>query len=706
MPNLECRKHGFLVCPREKQARDMTYFVIGLHNHQPIDNLEAVFEQVYQQAYWPFLQVLRRYDFLKLNFHLSGSLLDWLLERHPEYVAELKAFVAARRIELLTSGYYEPVLSIIPEADRVEQIVAYTDRLAEVFGVRPKGLWLAERAWEQSLVSSIAKAGVEFTLVDDTLLPPSCVGDGRLDGYYITEDQGHVLSVFPIAKQLRYLVPFRPVSEVIAYLTQADIRERLAVLFDDGEKFGAWPGTYGHVYGDAAGSTSSPRSSWLDQFFSALGQRADCTTVLLSDYRDMFPPLGLIYLDNGSYDEMDQWLLSSRQRRAYEECISCLSKDTSARRFVRSGYFRQFLTKYPEANRLHKRMLFVSAKIRSSRKPKERLKSAKEELFKGQANDAYWHGVFGGLYLPHLRQGAYRRLLSADRLLAENLGMQLVDFDVCGQKEIVFDYHNVFICLSPSKGGCLLELDAKAPGINWLDTLTRQPEGYHQELTKQTGTSADEPNSGAAVASIHDQRLQNTAGRGVALHYDSLPRWSLVEHFYTPGTKVSDIHAATAQEMHQVAQSPRNYEIDGHKVILSLVDFLPEKPSHVYKEIVTSVDHLLVTYDIYANFWRPSLFAVDFNSLPLTKLEIDGTSVSLEEPGERDKVSKVQLVHGSGAALVIRSGRAGMRLAYYPVETVSSSEKGIDRIYQGTALVLMWELSKPALVFQFEILWQ
>jgi len=28
----------------------------------------------------------------------------------------------------------------------------------------------------------------------------------------------------------------------------------------------------------------------------------------------------------------------------------------------------------------------------------------RERLWQGQANDAYWHGVFGGCYLPHLRR--------------------------------------------------------------------------------------------------------------------------------------------------------------------------------------------------------------------------------------------------------------------------------------------------------------
>ena len=38
---------------------------------------------------------------------------------------------------------------------------------------------------------------------------------------------------------------------------------------------------------------------------------------------------------------------------------------------------------------------------------------------RAQCNDAYWHGVFGGIYAPHLRTELWRELIVAETLLDE-----------------------------------------------------------------------------------------------------------------------------------------------------------------------------------------------------------------------------------------------------------------------------------------------
>lgn len=228
----------------------MMNFAFGIHNHQPVDNFGPVIEQNFQQAYRPFLTTLQEFPRVKVNFHVSGSLLEWLQENHVDYVADLKELVQAGRVELLTSGLYEPILTLLPEEDLVGQVTAYTDRLARVFGTRPRGLWLTERVWEQSLVRPLVQAGVEYVVVDDTHFRNVGVPENDLFGYYVTEDQGRTLAVFPISKRLRYLVPFRDTSETLRFMTEQGeyVGARLATLFDDGEKFGSWPGTNEHVY--------------------------------------------------------------------------------------------------------------------------------------------------------------------------------------------------------------------------------------------------------------------------------------------------------------------------------------------------------------------------------------------------------------------------------------------------------------------------
>ena len=60
--------------------------VLAVHNHQPIGNFDSVVEAAYQDSYLPFLQTFARYPSLRISLHTSGSLFDWLSQRHPEYL--------------------------------------------------------------------------------------------------------------------------------------------------------------------------------------------------------------------------------------------------------------------------------------------------------------------------------------------------------------------------------------------------------------------------------------------------------------------------------------------------------------------------------------------------------------------------------------------------------------------------------------------
>ena len=93
--------------------------VIVLHNHQPIGNFDGVFEGAYQDSYRAFLDVFEQYSGLPVALHTSGSLMEWLAARHPEYLDRLAALVAAGRIEIVGGAFYEPILTMIPPRDRM-----------------------------------------------------------------------------------------------------------------------------------------------------------------------------------------------------------------------------------------------------------------------------------------------------------------------------------------------------------------------------------------------------------------------------------------------------------------------------------------------------------------------------------------------------------------------------------------------------------
>ena len=146
---------------------DRLRLALVFHQHQPAGNFPHVFAEVAERAYAPLVAALYRHPEVKASLHFSGPLLDWLEANRPDVIGDLADLVKRGQIELLSGGYYEPILVGIPRRDAVGQIRALTDRVAAIFGRRPLGAWLAERVWEPHVPSLLAEAGVAYTVLDD-----------------------------------------------------------------------------------------------------------------------------------------------------------------------------------------------------------------------------------------------------------------------------------------------------------------------------------------------------------------------------------------------------------------------------------------------------------------------------------------------------------------------------------------------------------
>ncbi|NLK51549.1 MAG: DUF1925 domain-containing protein, partial [Syntrophomonadaceae bacterium] len=436
-----------MATPTQPNINERINLLFGIHCHQPVGNFDFVFEQVYQQSYLPFMEVLAQHPQVKMTLHYTGGLLEWLEEHHPEWFELLRSLVQSGQVELLGGGFYEPILAVIPEADRRGQLGLLSEYLAARFSHNPQGMWLAERVWDSSIVPSLVQSGIKYVLVDDFHFICAGRDSQELYGYYLTEEEGYSLGLFPIDARLRYLTPFQPVEQTLEYLAKIadETGTRCAIVMDDGEKYGSWPDTYNWVY----------REGWLEQFFSALeANREWIKTVTFSEAMNTFPPQGRIYLPTASYFEMGQWSLPSQKAvdlgKIHRELENAGNLE-EIRPFLRGGIWKNFFVKYPESNRMHKKMLYLTQQIKKLPQWEER-DAAQRLIYKAQTNDAYWHGVFGGLYLPHLRQAVYRNLIQAERCLdaarlreerrsgvrANGLvRWETVDYDLDGFKEIL-----------------------------------------------------------------------------------------------------------------------------------------------------------------------------------------------------------------------------------------------------------------------------
>ncbi len=504
-------------------------FILAIHNHQPVGNFGHVFEQAYQESYLPFLEVFEGYSNLKLALHTSGSLFEWLAEEHPEYLERVGTLVRQNRVEIIGGPFFEPILAMLPARDRIGQIEMYSDWLKRRVGADVAGLWIPERVWEQSYVRDLVDAGMRYTILDDTHLKYAGLNAEALTRHYLTEDDGRTINVFPGSEQLRYLIPFGRIEDTIAYLAEISEKDPQAVIVhgDDGEKFGSWPDTYSHVY----------EEKWLYRFFDALSENSDwILTTTPSEAIASVPPLGKIYIPDGSYREMTEWVMEPERQVQLDQLRTDMREDARwpmIQQFLRGGFWRNFKVRYPESDEMYCRMMCVSARLQKSIEEGWSggdIELARESLYRSQCNCGYWHGAFGGIYLPHLRNAVYRELIRSDNLIdaaTERHGhwieSQAADYNFDGKNEIRLTNDQLNVLLTPHRGGTMYELDLKSIAHNLLATITRRPESYHQKISQRHRFEGD----GSGQRIVFKQE-----GLERRLQYDWYSRKSLVDLFY------------------------------------------------------------------------------------------------------------------------------------------------------------------------------
>ncbi|HET9481079.1 MAG TPA: alpha-amylase/4-alpha-glucanotransferase domain-containing protein, partial [Candidatus Polarisedimenticolia bacterium] len=539
--------------------------VFGVHSHQPIGNFDSVFEKALRDAYDPFLDALERHPSITAVVHYSGCLCEWLESHAPGHLDRLAALARAGRVELLTGAFYEPILSLLPRTDAVGQIRLQTRYIRERFGAEPRGMWLAERIWEPTLPGILEEAGVDFTLLDDYHFLGSLDEDPG-GGYYLTEDQGHVVRLFPISQPLRYLTPFREPEEAIRLLrTMAGSAfpegpDPVAVIVDDGEKFGLWPGTHDWVHG------AGGRAGWLDRFFGAVAENAAwLKTSTFEQVLATVPARGRVYLPPGSYFEMGEWALPKGRGRAFAAVVeSSRSRGAwdSERPFLRGGFFRNFLAKYPESRLQLRRAQAISRQLdcdeRKSPLDREGSPSqARRELWRATCNCGYWHGIFGGLYLPHIRRAIGTHLCRAGRLMdadareasgalpAARARTRVQDVGADGGLDVAIETARLSLLVDPADGGAIRVLDVKARDFPLASTLTRRIEIYHDDVLRPARRDAASSGHG----SIHDAAAEATDAMRELVVADDRVRASAVDRFLERSAEPADLARGAAVEI-------------------------------------------------------------------------------------------------------------------------------------------------------------
>ncbi len=621
-----------------------TRLILCFHNHQPVGNFGFVLKEAFEKSYGPLVEVLGSFPEIKFSLHFSGYLLEWLEKNVPSYISDIRALVDSGNVEIINGAYYEPIISNIPRQDAIDQITLYRKKLEDTFGKVSSAAWLAERVWEPHFPEILSAAGIKQIPLDEYHFQYAGLDRVDLSGKFYAEHLDSNVESFPISKTLRYLMPFHPVEEVMEFLKR--FPGKLITMADDGEKFGLWPGTHELVYD----------KGWLRNFLTALREFDDLETVHFGQSNDT-DNMGRINIPACSYPEMMEWVLSPSGQDALGELKDHVGEEQKV--YIKGGFWSNFSVKYPEINIMLRRMLQISRKFKDS-PPEEKM-----DLFRAQCNCSYWHGVFGGVYIPHLRHAIFEHLIKQSEF--GDTIYQRTHLNP-GEKDIICEKVGSAAYFSMS-GGTIYEWDISKMNRNILSVMTRKEEYYHKRID-MSDTSG--------VKTIHDGYYLKD--KKVELLYDDHPRFSLLDLSVTPGI--------TAAEMYRNEKILNNYGsekygssiIGDSELVFSLEDILR-------KTIKVSSDGFKINNEI----------------LDESKELVQQWNVAISSEDEKIKVLPSNEVYCCGATsdlftneLILFDKPFDMSLKFtfpedwrvitYPIRTVSNSESGVEEILQGISV--------------------
>ena len=417
---------------------------------------------------------------------------------------------------------------------------------------------------------------------------------------------------------------------------------------------------------------------------------------------------------------MGEWALPAGESRTFAAVLhAAQAAGRPEARWLRGAFWRNFQIKYREINDLHKQMLRTSDKVEAMAAGPAR-DLALDHLYRGQSNDCYWHGLFGGIYISHMRLATYEHLIAAedmaDTVAGELHRTERRDLDMDGQDDVRLAGPGQVVTVDLTSGAGIGGWDIRAVRHALGAVLRRRPEAYHETLRAHEaslgGAPADPPgDEPAAPASIHDIVQTKEAGLARLLHYDPYERRSGLVRLLTPDTDPETWASGRATELGDAVDGAFEIELlETDRLVATRAASIATPagaiPIRVVKEIVLGGDRRAPTLDLTVTIenrserafeallgieWTVTMLGGGGN--PAAWWEIDGTRTGHDSHGVAAGLTA--LAQGNehvGIALgTTVSPPAGAWWA--PVETVSNSEAGFERVYQGSGLLLSWPLA-------------
>lgn len=628
--------------------------LLGVHSHITEDVFIENGKPGSISNYVNLIEAFENCKNLKVNIHFSGRLLSALDKQISGFSNKISKLLNENKLELISGGLHEPLFPFIPKDDRQAHLLLMNRLLSHLYGYTPSGVWTTKFVWEPSLALDFAKSRLQYTCLPKEHFTFAGLEEKELSGYFITEEEGKKIAVFPITRLINDLIenstPDEAVKQIFSKLSSSDGDVPLVALFYNGQ------------------ITDSDRLEWLIKFFQTVDNNCDyIKTHLLNEYFLNHKPKGRIYLPT----TQQSTLLSLR------------------------GFWKHSLLNCIEANLLHKKMLRVSKKINAAKEGKSRFKVIKEMinqahdlLLQGQSNDAYWISKVTGIYEPQKRYASYRDLIKAENLIdsASRQGTKWIqvseiDYDCDGHDEIIIETETNNIYISPYLGGAILEHDYRPRNLNLTNVI------LEEKGIAKSGDIKDDSNY-------------------LKLH--------LLDHFLNKNTLLEDCKTKTMKSLTKDIVLPYQVEKikakeETCKVLLKLNTCIEnESEIELLKEINTRSGEgsLFVDYMILNRGSKKvdCMFAIEFNLNVTTVLDKNSYFYLDKNPQKKtlkpdlDAVEEINNVNQISIKSDIRkidltiSTNKNCNIYRYPIELYLKGEDSQKNIFQGTTILLNWPL--------------
>jgi alpha-amylase len=427
---------------------------------------------------------------------------------------------------------------------------------------------------------------------------------------------------------------------------------------------------------------------------------------------------------------MTEWSLPAAAGREFRhalEEIEGLPSGERIHRFIRGGMWRNFLAKYPESNQIHKlvnevsrRWHAASAAARPGTDAARLLDDAHTQLLASQCNDAYWHGIFGGLYAPHLRSAVLTSLIRAEVLLDRLEGIaepsaariQTKDFDVDGQNEILVEHPSYAMVLRPADGGTISSLRYKPADVELINSLMRREEAYHEKVLHQVGSDAGAPREGPA--SIHDHVWSKESNLSALLRYDRYPRNLFRTYVFPADQQCKDFDYLCLRENPEFARGA--WALSETKNAPGIFPFSRQANVHMNggelqiragKTIEARAEAGSLQLDCRSSLSMPRstpaplalgvelVFNLLAPDVPDRYFLANQIRRPLEFRGEIDSAQLTMVDEWQQVKICIAADPKPVWWIV-PIETISQSESGFERVYQGSSILAVWKIEPAA----------